>query len=218
MSKEVPLIPSSESVQRIDAKTSQGRWQMLLLLGICAAPVIASYITFYIIKPEGSKTNYGQLIYPVQEVPESALKKEVYGKWTLLIARPAENCEASEQSCIRLLFLLRQVRASMGKERQRLQIVWLTMDGKEPNEKIKSGYDEEIAGLKTIRLSDDKIERKIILEWLNQNKSEDAIQLLDPNGARMMIYPVSENAPEFSKMRKDIEKLLKWNPTGKYGQ
>jgi hypothetical protein len=34
----------------------------------------------------------------------------------------------------------------------------------------------------------------------------------------MMRFPVEQNAPEFKKMLKDVEKLLKWNPTGKYGQ
>ena len=52
-----PLIPANGS-QRIDAATKRGRIQMILLLLVCAAPVLASYFTFYVIKPQGGKTNW----------------------------------------------------------------------------------------------------------------------------------------------------------------
>ena len=34
----------------------------------------------------------------------------------------------------------------------------------------------------------------------------------------MMRFVTENNELDFKKMRKDIEKLLKWNPTGKYRQ
>ena len=33
-------------------RTRSGRLKMLLVLAICAAPVIASYLTYYVIRPE----------------------------------------------------------------------------------------------------------------------------------------------------------------------
>jgi hypothetical protein len=60
-------------------------------------------------------------------------------------------------------------------------------------------------------------EREQLDTWLNSHKNPKALQLLDPSGARMMQYPVSKDGPVFNKMRKDIEKLLKWNSTGKTG-
>jgi hypothetical protein len=45
-----------------------GRLRMLLVLLACAAPVIASYLTYYVIRPEG-RTNYGTLISPSRALP-----------------------------------------------------------------------------------------------------------------------------------------------------
>jgi hypothetical protein len=49
--------------------TSGGRWKMLLVLLVCAAPVIASYFTYYVVRPEGRR-NFGQLIDPQQPLPD----------------------------------------------------------------------------------------------------------------------------------------------------
>jgi len=218
MSDPSPLIPASDLQDKVDARTRRGRIQMLLLLLVCASPVIASYVTFYWIKPSGGKSNYGELVYPVQEVPKESIYPLVHGKWTLVLARPAATCESDEQNCARLLHLMRQTRAALGKERTRLQIVWLITDNSLPSEQIKRAYDEEVAGVKFYSLPTDSAQKEALLSWLNQDAAGQKIQLLDPTGARMMRFPVEGNAPEFPKMKKDLEKLLKWNPTGKYGQ
>ena len=217
MIEDNPLIPASNTTEGTKTNNAKGRWQMILLLLICASPVIASYVTFYLIKPTGGQTNYGQLIYPVEPVPEEFLMPKVKGKWTLLMARPAKNCEVEEDQCIKQLFLLRQVRTAMGKEKARLQVVWLVTDQAPVSEKILQAYDTEIAGVKILELPANGEVREQINHWLNAHQDANALQLLDPNGARMMQYAVNQDGPEFNKMRKDIEKLLKWNPTGKSG-
>jgi hypothetical protein len=195
----------------------KGRWQMFLLLLVCAAPVIASYVTFYFIKPTGGQTNYGELVFPVEPVPEEFLLPKVKGKWTLLMARPAQNCETDEENCLKQLFLMRQVRAAMGKEKSRLQVVWLVSDQAPISENILKAYDPEIAGVNIIQLPPTGSDREQIDVWLNLKQNPNALQLLDPSGARMMQYSVSKDGPVFNKMRKDIEKLLKWNSTGRTG-
>ena len=52
-------------MEQNQAKTVQrtGRWKLLMVLAVCAAPMIASYLTYYVIKPSG-RTNYGALIDP----------------------------------------------------------------------------------------------------------------------------------------------------------
>lgn len=216
MSSESPLIPAVDSDPSVDARTKRGRWQMLLLLLVCASPVIASYLTYYWIQPAGGKTNYGELVYPVEEAPQDFLKPIVYGKWTLILARPANNCESSESNCLRLLYLMRQVRAALGKETSRLQIVWLITDNGTVSDQLKQAYDEDVAGVKMVQIPKDEHQKKVLNDWLQMEDGAEKIQLLDPTGARMMRYPVSQDSPEFKKMLKDLEKLLKWNPTGKY--
>ncbi len=86
------------------------------------------------------------------------------------------------------------------------------------SDKFKAAYDEDVAGVKMIRLPKDATQRQEVENWLALDQASQKIQLIDPTAAKMMRFPVEQNAPEFKKMLKDVEKLLKWNPTGKYGQ
>ena len=70
-----PLTLTVHSLPQLDqasaaaaASTRKGRWKMLGLMLVCAAPVIASYLTYYVIRPEGRR-NYGELIDPQRPLP-----------------------------------------------------------------------------------------------------------------------------------------------------
>ena len=132
MSDRELLIPASQTdASAINAQTRRGRIQMLLLLLACAAPVIASYLAYYVIKPEGGKTNFGTLVYPAQELNTAWLNIPLQGKWTLLIARPAGECHINDKKCIEALFLMRQVKVAMGRESSRVQLLWVNTDGQD---------------------------------------------------------------------------------------
>jgi hypothetical protein len=214
MQNQEHLIPASKA--NPSDRRKSGMWQMWLIIIIFAAPVIASYFTFYVIKPSGGKTNYGQLVIPVQPAPEDSLMPIVYGKWTLLIARPAQECSSDEEQCVKLLFLMRQVRASLGREMKRVQIVWINTDNSKVSLTIQEAYNDQ-SGVKIVGMPTDLESKNKLAQWLNMDDAKDAIHLLDPKGERMMRFSVNPQVPEFPRMRKDIEKLLKWNPTGKYG-
>ncbi|MEO8923784.1 MAG: hypothetical protein ABI330_13340, partial [Caldimonas sp.] len=49
-------------------RTRHGRWQMLTILVVCAAPVVASYLAFFGWRPH-SLTNYSELILPPRQLP-----------------------------------------------------------------------------------------------------------------------------------------------------
>src|SRR3954462_4049635 len=51
-----------------EQRTRAGRWKMLVLALICAAPVLASYLTYYVLRPE-ARRSYGQLIEPQRPIP-----------------------------------------------------------------------------------------------------------------------------------------------------
>ncbi len=209
-----PLIPAS-SGQGIDAATKRGRIQMILLLLVCAAPVIVSYFTFYVIKPSGGKTNIGELVYPVQPAPIEALSPSLQGKWTMLIARPSAECKVGQDACVSLLYLMRQVRIAMGRESQRVQLVWLVTDDGVVDSELEKAYDKEVAGFTILRLPKELKQREQIKQWLDANGSGSAIHLLDPRADRMMRFKTDQGVPDFKKVSKDLEKLLKWNATGK---
>ncbi|MCW1966014.1 hypothetical protein [Polynucleobacter sp.] len=215
MSDKELLIPASQAdTAAINARTRRGRIQMLLLLLVCASPVIASYFTYYVIKPQGGKTNFGTLVYPAQEFNHAWLNVPLQGKWTLLIARPAGECQIKDEKCIEALFLMRQTRVAMGRESGRVQLVWVNTDAKPVDPEVLKVYDEKAAGLKIATLSSDPKMRNEFQAWLNKEGAGNAIQLIDPSPAKMMFFPVTNSPKEFSSMKKDLEKLLKLNHKG----
>ena len=215
MSDKELLIPASQiDSSAIDAQTRRGRIQMLLLLLACAAPVIASYLAYYVFKPEGGKTNFGTLVYPAQEFNNAWLNVPMQGKWTLLIARPAGECQIKDEKCIEALFLMRQVRVAMGRESKRVQLVWVNTDGKPVDPEVAKAYDEQVAGFKVVAAPTDVLLKTGFDTWLNKEGAGQQIQLIDPSPAKMMYFPVTNSPKEFSGIKKDLEKLLKLNHKG----
>ena len=215
MSDKDLLIPASQiDASAINARTRRGRIQMLLLLLACASPVIASYFAYYVIKPEGGKTNLGTLVYPAQEFNSAWLDVPMQGKWSLLIARPAGDCQMKDEKCIEALYLMRQARVAMGRESRRLQLIWVNTDGKPVDPEVIKVYDEKAAGLKVATLISDPKQRAEFEAWLNKEGAGQQIQLIDPSPAKMMYFPVTNSPKEFSNMKKDLEKLLKLNHKG----
>lgn len=214
MSDKELLIPASQTDAAINARTRRGRIQMLLLLLACASPVIASYLAYYVFKPEGGKTNFGTLVYPAQELNPAWFSVPIQGKWTMLIARPASDCQIKDDSCIEALFLMRQVKVAMGRENKRVQLLWVNTDGKPVDPEVIKIYDEQSAGLKVVTLPTDPLIKAQFEEWLNKEGSGQQIQLIDPSPAKMMFFPVTNSPKEFADMKKDLEKLLKLNHKG----
>ena len=118
-------------------RTASGRLRMLLVLLVCAAPVLASYLTYFVIRPEG-RTNYSELVSPLRPVPAdlpladlqgAAVQAETLkGQW-LLVVVSGGACDAT---CERHLWLQRQLRETLGREKDRLDKVGLINDAAVP--------------------------------------------------------------------------------------
>jgi hypothetical protein len=209
------LIPASQTdASKVDTQTRRGRIQMLLLLLACAAPVIASYLAYYVFKPEGGKTNFGILVQPVQDMNPAWFDIPFNGKWTLLVARPAGDCTIKNESCLEALFLMRQLRIAVGRESSRVQLVWINTDGKPVDPEVLLAYDQKTAGFQVVDLPVDPKLRVEFDAWLNRDGAGQKIQLIDPSPAKMMIFPVTNSPKEFGSMKKDLEKLLRLNRKG----
>ena len=215
MSDKELLIPASQmDSSAINAQTRRGRLQMLFLLLACAAPVIASYFAYYVLKPEGGKTNFGTLVQPVQDVNPAWFDIPFNGKWTLLVARPASECTIKNESCLEALFLMRQLRIAVGRESSRVQLVWVNTDGKPVDPEVLLAYDQKTAGFQIQSLPADPKLRSEFDAWLNRDGAGQKIQLIDPSPAKMMVFPVTNSPKEFGSIKKDLEKLLRLNRKG----
>lgn len=206
-------VPDAGGVDRA-AATRLGRWKMLLVLLVCASPVIASYFTYYVIRPEGRR-NYGELIDPQrplpawnalgvdgQATPMSALK----GQW-LLISVSEQGCDAA---CERHLYLQRQLREGLGKEKDRMDWVWLRMDDHPVPETLRKGT--AAATVLQVSAAD-------VSGWLQPAQGHrlvDHLYVVDPIGNWMMRFPADADP---AKVRRDLDRLLRassfWDQPGR---
>lgn len=215
MSDKELLIPASQADSvAIDARTRRGRLQMLFLLLACVAPVMASYFAYYVVKPEGGQTNFGTLVQPAQDANEAWFDIPLKGKWTLLVARPAGDCQVKNASCIEALFLMRQLRVAMGRESGRVQLLWVNVDGKPVDPEVAFAYDEKSAGFRVVGLPSNPKLKAEFQAWLEREGAGKSIQLIDPSPAKMMYFSVTNSPKEFGSIKKDLEKLLRLNHKG----
>jgi len=187
----------------------RARVKLALILLACAAPVIASYFTYYVLRPEG-RTNYADLIEPQQPVGDvsvatlegeartlSALK----GKWVLVTAAPAD-CPGD---CPDRLLQMRQVRLMTGRERDRIERVWLVSDPNRPNPATLEPHE----GLHVLRVDPQVLARRF--PPASGNDPARHIFIIDPLGNLMMRFPA---AAEPARMKKDLSKLLRASRIG----
>src|SRR5690606_16377413 len=111
-----------------------------------AAPRIASYLTYYVIKPHG-RTNYGDLLdprpHPMPELTATTLDgkpeslQAYHGKWIMLQADGA----ACDEACQKKLYYMRQLRLTQGKDMDRIERVWLITDREPLETMVLREYD-----------------------------------------------------------------------------
>ncbi|MBE2242552.1 MAG: hypothetical protein IAE86_07340 [Burkholderiaceae bacterium] len=201
---------SPDPVTPDDARTRRGRWRMLLIFVLCAAPVVASYFTFYVVRPSGS-ANYSELVTPprmlpaASELPLTDLQgvsvdpAALKGQWLLVVVGAA----ACDKQCEDLLVLQRQLRETFGKERDRVDKVWFVTDGAPLRPELA---DATSAGVPVTIL---RAPRAALVGWLSPaagHRLEQHMYVVDPMGQWMMRVPVD---PDPAKLKRDIDRLLR---------
>ncbi len=198
-------------------RTRSGRWKMIALLLDCAAPVIASYFTYYVIRPEGRR-NFGELIDPQRTLPdilgldlEGRTHKlaELKGQWLLVSVGPASCAEACQQQ----LYFQRQLRELMGREKERVDRVWLIQD----TAPVPATLQGALQGATALRVPADELAR-----WLAPapgQSIEDHLYVVDPMGNWMMRFPAGMDVEMAAKAKRDLERLLRasssWDQPGR---
>lgn len=195
-----------------------GRWKMLLVLAMCAAPVVASYVTFYFVKPSGSA--YGELIAPAVDLPadlsltdlqgQPVATATLRGQWVMAVVHGSE-CPAA---CERQLFVQRQLREMLGRERLRVDKVWLIPDTGTPRAEVLAAVGQKGAEVTLLRIPPAQLNA-----WLKPAEGRtlsDHFFLIDPMGRWMERAPAD---PEPKKLKADLDKLLKasasWDNAGR---
>jgi hypothetical protein len=211
----VHSMPRLDAVQR---RAGRGRGKLLLILLACAAPVIASYFTFYVIRPEG-RSNYATLISPAREMPaalplldlqgRSVSASALRGQWLLVVAGPA----ACNTDCEKRLFAQRQLREMTGRERDRIDKLWLVTD----TAPIKPELLAALAATPATQVL--RVPATDLGTWLAGAPGESLdshLYLVDPMGRWMMRAPVQLDPAKF---KRDIDRVLRasssWDNAGR---
>lgn len=190
-------------------------WQrfrtLYLVLALCAAPVIASYLTYYVFRPVG-RTNYGDLVSPQRPLPRLALSRldgsavdvaDLRGRW-LMVLVDGGDCP---DSCSQKLWKMRQVRLTTGKDADRIERVWLISDAAPLPTIVMREYEG------TIFLRADASELASFLPLPTEAGAMlvDPIWLVDPLGNLMMRWPKDADP---NRMKRDLGRLLKASRIG----
>lgn len=216
-----PLTLTVHSLPQLDqggagavVNSRSGRWKLLGLALVCVAPVVASYLTYYVIRPEGRR-NYGELIDPQrplpgitavnaqgQTVPLAALKDQ----WLLISVADSACVEACQEH----LLLQRQLRETLGREKDRLDWVWLRT-GDTP---LTEALQQATAAAQVLQ-----IDPQALAAWLQPaagQKLEDHLYVVDPLGNWMMRFPANIDAKQ---AKRDLDRLLRasafWDKAGR---
>jgi len=205
-------LPHQES-----ARSRAGRWKMIAVLLVCASPVVASYFTYYVVRPDGRR-NYGELITPQRPLPavatvdlngKAAELTALKNQW-LLVNVASAGCDAS---CQQRLYFQRQLRESLGKQKGRLDRVWLVTDAAQVDVQLQPALQEA-----TVL----RVALPALLQWLppaGSQRLEDHLYVVDPIGNLMMRFPANMDAAGAAKAKRDLDRLLRasgsWDTDGR---
>ncbi len=198
-------------------RTRVGRWKMALVLLICAAPVVASYFAYYVVRPEGRR-NHGDLIDPQRPLPDlnattldgkSVNLRTLKDQW-LLVSVAGGACD---EACANHLYFQRQLREGLGKNKDRLDRVWLIDDAAPVPEAL-------LPGLRDATVL--RVPKEALAQWLQPQAGqalENHLYVVDPMGNWMMRFAPGVNLQTAPVIKKDLEQLMRgsegWDQAGR---
>ena len=208
------------TLPRLDAarRTGAGRRTLLLVLAACAAPVVASYFMFYVVRPVG-RSNYATLIEPARPMPadlaladldgRAVSAASLRGQWLIVTVGDA----ACDAACEQRLLAQRQLREMTGRERERIDKIFLVTDAAPLRAELRAA----LAAAPPTQVL--RVPRAALAAWLQpaEGQALDAhLYLVDPMGRWMMRAPA---VLEPSKFKRDIERVLRasasWDTPGR---
>jgi len=179
----------------------RARRTILLMVAICAAPVIASYAAYYL-WPRDTRINYGKLIATsAPALPELASNgrsfhlEDLRGRWVMLWSGRAP-CAGL---CAKAVYATRQARTMQNTEQDRVARLWIVSGPGNPDPALLT----EHPGLVVASAPEDPL-----ASW---PEGDSAIYLVDPLGNLVLAWP---GDPDIKKLAKDLDRLLRASRVG----
>ena len=193
-------MSSAEAVH--DASIRRGKRTLLMIAAAVIAPVVLSYGIYYF-TPRGTFTNYGELL-PTQPAPAITGMRDdgttlsitqMQGRWKILVTSGG-RCDAA---CETMLYATRQARTMQGRERERIERLWLVSDGTRPDPAILAEHPDLV------------VLRTSARDVAALPRGAEAIYLVDPIGNQVLAWPRS---PDIKALARDLTRLLRASRIG----
>lgn len=215
----VHTMPGAAAVAANEAaaRTRAGRIRMLLVLLVCAAPVVASYVSYFLWRPAATRS-WGELIQPTRGIPaatgqdlsgQSVPLAALRGQW-LIVVVSGGDCSAP---CERNLFLQRQLREALGRDKDRVDRVWIVADAAPVRPQL-------LPALETATVL--RVDPAVVDRWFAPHaghKLEEHLYVVDPMGEWMLRFPPGMSDADATRARRDLERLLRasasWDRAGR---
>lgn len=178
----------------------KGRLIILAIVAIGVLPLLAALYFRYVSPPE-VKATVGQPLDPVR-LPFELLQRadgaklehpEVSGKWLVILAAPG-SCD---ERCQHALYLTRQARTAQGRNKARIDRLWLVTDATTPAADLMAAHPD----LVLIRATDGRVHQ------LLGGSERRYINLVDRRG--LLVFRYSDD-PEPKAFIREIGKLVKF--------
>ena len=172
----------------------------------CSLPVLLAIFVFFVLKPKG-EANFGQLIHPARPVPDVSLMNaqgqpvelpQLKGQWLLV----SVGSGACADDCAQHLFIQRQLREMLNKDKDRVDRVWLITD----DQPIAPDVQPLLAETTILRAND-----AVLKAWLGEMPVDEAKQqlfVIDPQGNAMLRMPADMQGKQASAAKSMMQKLL----------
>jgi hypothetical protein len=194
----------------MDPRVAAGRRRLALIGLVCALPVIASCLTYFVWRPTGSSA-YSTLIRPSVAMPDVVATRPdgtrvalrtLAGQWLLVVAH-GTDCDAA---CEHALFLQRQLREMTGRDRDRIDKLWLVLDDAPAPRPIAAPLRAALEATPAMHIL--RLPRREVAAWLRPAPGqalESHLYIVDPQGEWMMRAPPQ---PDPARLKGDLERLL----------
>ncbi len=209
--------PSHPAAKPTPASQRLARWKLLGMALLLSLPVAIAYWAFSVLRPQGHLT-YGALIQPARPLVD-ALAQDASGKpvalsslkgqWLMVSVRGG-SCDAA---CQQRLFLAGQFRETLGKDKDRVDLVWLVND----NAAFADSVQTRPQGTWVLRVAPE-----VVQHWLGVSPGGDPgedLYVVDPLGNAMARFPAQFDGAGAKQMRRVWERLLRasvaWDPPGR---
>ena len=175
---------------------------------------ITSSVNSSLLEVQGLNAWYGaaQVLFNAQlhvQRGEVVALTSLKGQW-LLVAVGGGACDAA---CQENLYFQRQLRESLGKDKDRLDRVWFITDDAPVNKSLLPALSQS----QVLRLKAEALQG-----WLKpaaDHALADHLYVVDPMGNWMMRFPAPMNVSSAAKAKRDLERLMRasssWDQAGR---